>query len=82
MPGARMPEIMEQLREGFEGILDPVSLLSKMIWFHLRYDERHTGYARLLLLECRSHPDFYKTASYGLVRKYAGIMLKILEEKD
>lgn len=79
VPGSRMPEVLQQCEEALQGIRDPESLLRRMVWFHLRYDEVHAGYVRLLLLECRSHPGFYKHPSYGLVRKYAGVMLRILE---
>jgi TetR/AcrR family fatty acid metabolism transcriptional regulator len=80
VPGVRMPEVITEAEEALQGIVDPESLLRRLVWFHLRYDEMHPGYTRLLLFECRSHPDFYRTASYGLIRKYAGILLRILED--
>lgn len=80
VPMAGSFEAIEQAEEALQGIHDPESLLRRMVWFHLRYDEVHPDYSRVLVLECRSHPDFYKTASYGVVRKYAGIMLRILKD--
>jgi len=76
----RMPEVFELLEESLQGIRDAESRLSKMIWFHLRYHETHTGFARLLLLECRSHKDFYRSQGHALVREYAVVMLRILED--
>jgi TetR/AcrR family fatty acid metabolism transcriptional regulator len=80
IPGARMPAVFGLLEESLQGIRDAESRLSKMIWFHLRYHETHTGFARLLLLDCRSHKDFYCSDGYELVREYAGVMLRILED--
>ncbi len=80
IPGARMPGVFSLLEESLQGIRDAESRLSKMIWFHLRYHETHTGFARLLLLDCRSHKDFYRSESYELVREYAGVMLRLLED--
>ena len=78
--GSRMPEVMKLLEESLEGIRDAESRLSKMLWFHLRYNETHREFARLLLLECRSHKDFYKSDGYALVREYAGVLLRVLED--
>jgi TetR/AcrR family fatty acid metabolism transcriptional regulator len=78
IPGRRMEEVLNNLSEQLEGIVDPVSRLSKMIWFHLHFNDTYREYARLLLFECRSNPSFYKHEAYSLIRKYAGIMIGIL----
>jgi TetR/AcrR family fatty acid metabolism transcriptional regulator len=80
VPGERMKEVLALLDEQLQGIRDDESRLSKMIWFHLRYNDTHPGYARILLLECRSSKDFYTTPAYQLIRKYAGILLNILRQ--
>ncbi len=80
IPGRRMVDVLENLLVQLQGIPDPKSKLSKMIWFHLHFNDTYRGYARLLLLECRSNINFYKHEAYTLIRKYAGIMLGILEE--
>ena len=80
IPGERMKEVLELLDEQLKGILDAASQLSKMIWFHLRYNDMHPGYARILLLECRSSRDFYLTPAYQLIRKYSSILSGILRQ--
>jgi len=80
IPGRRMKEVLKDLSEQLQGIPDPISRLSKMIWFHLHFNDTYRGYARLLLLECRSNRNFYQHAAYGLIRQYAGIMIGILED--
>ena len=37
-------------------------------------------FSKILLLEVRNSPDFFNSDAYGLVRKYAGIILGIIEE--
>jgi TetR/AcrR family fatty acid metabolism transcriptional regulator len=80
VPGARMKEVLALLVEQLTGIQDVQSRLRKMIWFHLRYNDAHRGYARLLLLECRSSKAFYETPAYALIREYAGILCSIIEQ--
>lgn len=79
IPAERMKEVLTLLEEQLTGIQDVESRLRKMVWFHLRYNDTHRGYARLLLLECRSSKDFYSTPAYELVRKYAEIFLSTIE---
>lgn len=80
IPGRRMKEVLKDLSEQLQGIPDPISRLSKMIWFHLHFNDTYRGYARLLLLECRSNRNFYQHEAYGLIRQYAGVMIGILED--
>jgi TetR/AcrR family fatty acid metabolism transcriptional regulator len=80
IPNRRMKEVLKNLSEQLEGILDPISRLTKMIWFNLHFNDTYRGYARLLLLECRSNRNFYQHEAYALIRKWAGIMRGILED--
>lgn len=80
IPGRRMKEVLKDLLEQLQGIPDPISRLSKMIWFHLYFNDTYRGYARLLLLECRSNRNFYHHEAYPLIRQYAGVMIGILED--
>jgi len=81
IPGRRMKEILDTyLFEQLQGIPDPVNKLSKMIWSHLHYNDTYPDYVRLLLLECRSNRNFYRHEAYHLIRKYAGVMLGILQD--
>lgn len=80
IPAYRMEEVLELVEEQLTGIQDVQSRLRKLIWFHLRYNDTRRGYARLLLLECRSSKAFYSSPAYKLVQKYAGILSSILEQ--
>ncbi|HMK34017.1 MAG TPA: TetR/AcrR family transcriptional regulator [Desulfomonilaceae bacterium] len=80
IPAERMKEVLALVEEQLTGIQDVDSRLRKLVWFHLRYNDAHRSYARLLLLECRSSKDFYSTPAYALVRTYAAILLSTLEQ--
>jgi TetR/AcrR family fatty acid metabolism transcriptional regulator len=71
-------EAIQGLRENLDGILEPLSKLSKMIWFHLKFNQTHHHYPRIWLFECRANRNFYHHSAYQSVRKYAGIPLEIL----
>lgn len=72
-----MNEIIKIVEKDLEGIWDATSQLSKLIWIHLNYYEKNPKTARALL-ECRSQKDFYQSETYGLLRKYTGILSGIL----
>lgn len=76
----RIQEALEILEEHLQGITDDWSRLSKMIWHGLQYNDRHPGYVRILLFECRSNKNFYTTPAYKLMRKHAGIVLSVLRQ--
>ncbi|ACL05042.1 transcriptional regulator, TetR family [Desulfatibacillum aliphaticivorans] len=76
----KLEEALDLLAEQLEGIKDPESRLRKLIWYGLKYNDLNPGYARILLFECRSNADFYKTEAYRKIRKHAGIMTDILAQ--
>lgn len=79
----RMREISYELRFHLKGILDPVSKLGKMVWYHLYIYDLHPEDTRVLknlLFECRSRKSFYSHKGYKELRSYTGILMKILRE--
>lgn len=76
----RIAESLELLEEHLQGISEPWSLLSKMIWYSLHYNDQHPEYARLLLFECRSNKKYYSSPAYTLMRRHAGILSGILRK--
>jgi TetR/AcrR family fatty acid metabolism transcriptional regulator len=60
--------------------MDARSKISKLVWFHLNHHDTHRGHAGILLFECRSSPNFYKTAAYQKVRQYAGLFSSTIDE--
>jgi TetR/AcrR family fatty acid metabolism transcriptional regulator len=80
IPEERMKESLSLLDRDQQGIVDVESKLRRLMWSYLWYHDVHPSYARILIFECRSSPDFYSTAAYRLIRKYAGRVSAILEQ--
>ncbi len=78
IPGEKLKNQLAILNEHLEGIPDVLGQLRKLIWIQLRYHDAHRGYARLLLMECRSFQAFYSSAAYETIRQYARIVTSIL----
>ena len=78
VPGEKLKRQLALLKEHLAGMPDVQSQLQKLIWLQLRYHDAHRGYARLLLMECRSFKAFYSSPAYEIVRKYTRIVSSIL----
>lgn len=76
----RLKEALDKLEEQLQGIKDPVSQLSKLIWFQLYYHDTHPDYANLLLFECRSSKDFMQHAAYDHIKRWSFIGRQILQK--
>lgn len=76
----RMVEAIEVAKEALQGLQDPESQLRKLIWHSLKYNDRHPGYVRTLMFECRSNPAFYATKGYAIMRDHLGLMMNILKQ--
>ena len=71
---------LEKLNEQLQGIVDPASHLSKLIWFQLYYHDTHPDYGNLLLFECRSSKGFMNHEAYKLIKRWSGIGIEILKK--
>lgn len=80
VPGEKLKKQLALLKEHLAGIPDVQSQLQKVIWLQLRYHDAHRGYARLLLMECRSFKAFYSSPAYEIVREYTRIVSSILDQ--
>lgn len=78
VPGEKLKNQLALLNEHLEGIPDILGQLRKMIWLQLRYHDLHRGYARLLVMECRSFKAFYTSPAYEIVRQYSRVITSIL----
>ena len=76
----RLRDALEKLEEQLQGIVDPFSQLSKLIWYQLYYHDTHSDYANLLLFECRSSKSFMQHEAYNLIKRWSDIGRKILNK--
>ena len=73
----------EELETHLFGIVDPMSKLGKVVWYHLHMNDHDTEFARTtkhLLLECRSKKVFYQHECFSILRGYVNDLRLILEE--
>ena len=69
-------QIIYDLR-GIKGVFNK---LRKLIWSHINVYATNRVFAKVLLIEVRNYPDYYKSETYERVKEYSDIVLKIIEE--
>jgi TetR/AcrR family fatty acid metabolism transcriptional regulator len=76
----QMEKYLLFLNEHLKGINGIEQKLRKFIWGHLRYNDVNREYITLVLLECRTNPNFYKSRAYELIRENVRILMAIFDE--
>jgi TetR/AcrR family fatty acid metabolism transcriptional regulator len=69
-----------QLEHDLKGIKGALNKLRKLIWSHINVYATNKVFARILLVEARTHPDYYKSETYNLVKQYSDTVLNLIEE--
>ena len=69
-----------QLSRDLKGIKGALNKLRKLIWSHINVYATNRVFAKILLIEVRTHPDYYRSDTYELVRTYSNFVLEILKE--
>ena len=62
--------------KGIKGALDK---LKKLIWSTIYFYDHDRIFARILLLEVRSHLDYFKSDTYRSVKKYTHLIVEIIK---
>ena len=79
-----LSEYLEQYRSqtthDLRGIKGTLNKLRKLIWSHINVYATNRVFARILLIEVRNYPDYYKSETYGRVKEYSDIVLQIINE--
>ncbi|MBI5250121.1 MAG: TetR/AcrR family transcriptional regulator [Desulfomonile tiedjei] len=63
-----------------KGIKGALNKLRKLIWSHINMYATNRVFAKILVLEVRNYPDYFKSDAYETVKRYAQIVLGIIEE--
>jgi len=71
---------LQELRQQLRGIRDPISRLSKFIWFQLFYHDTNPQYANFTIFECRSKKNFFQHEVFEYFRQWTRILREILED--
>jgi AcrR family transcriptional regulator len=69
-----------QVENDLKGIKGALNRLRKLIWSHINVYATNRVFAKILLLEVRNYPDYYKSETYELVKIYSNTVLRIIEE--
>jgi TetR/AcrR family transcriptional regulator, fatty acid metabolism regulator protein len=69
-----------QSRIDIKGIKGAKNKIRKLVWSHSNIYATNRVFAKILLIEVRNHPDYYKSDTYDLVKQYSDILLGIIEE--
>ena len=79
-----LSEYLEQYRSqtthDLKGIKGSLNKLRKLIWSHINVYATNRVFAKILLIEVRNYPDYYKSETYGRVKEYSDIVLQIINE--
>ena len=69
-----------QVENDLKGIKGALNKLRKLIWSHINVYATNRVFAKILLIEVRNYPDYYKSETYSRVKEYSNIVLQIIEE--
>ena len=69
-----------QLTQDLKGIKGSLNRLRKLIWSHIDVYATNRVFAKILLIEVRNYPDYYKSETYERVKEYSDIMLQIIQD--
>ena len=79
-----LSEYLEQYRaqliQAIRGINGAFNRLRKLIWYHINVYATNRVFAKILLIEVRNYPDYYKSETYKRVKEYSDVVLKVIEE--
>jgi TetR/AcrR family transcriptional regulator, fatty acid metabolism regulator protein len=71
-----LTRLEKELRDT-EGALNK---LRRLIRIHVTLYAHSRVFSRILLLEVRNHPDYFNSAAYETVKRYADLLMRIIEE--
>jgi AcrR family transcriptional regulator len=78
--GEYLEQYRAQIDQDLKGIKGSFNKLRKLIWSHINVYATNRVFAKILLIEVRNYPDYYKSETYSRVKEYSNIVLQIIEE--
>ncbi len=63
-----------------KGIKGSLNKLRKLMWSHINMYSTNRVFAKILLLEVRNYPDYFKSDAYESVKRYSQISLDVIQE--
>jgi TetR/AcrR family transcriptional regulator, fatty acid metabolism regulator protein len=71
---------LTRAEQDIKGIKGALNKLRKLVWSHLNMYATDRVFARILLLEVRNYPDYFKSDAYQMVQRYTKLMMDIIGE--
>ncbi|MBI4966191.1 MAG: TetR/AcrR family transcriptional regulator [Desulfomonile tiedjei] len=75
-----MEDFLSRGQMDLRGIKGALNKLRKLIWSHINMYAANRVFARILLLEVRNYPDYFKSDAYEIVRRYGKMVRQIVKE--
>ncbi|MBW1681163.1 MAG: TetR/AcrR family transcriptional regulator [Deltaproteobacteria bacterium] len=75
-----MEQYLERVGADLKGIKGALNKIRKLVWSHIDVYATNRVFAKMLLLEVRSYPDYYTSKPYRLVKIYSDTLLEIIRE--
>ena len=77
----RNRKMVEELKIQMEGIREPISKLSKLIWWQLYRLQTHKDFSKIILFHCRARRNYYRHASHlETMRELRNIFTHIIDD--
>jgi TetR/AcrR family transcriptional regulator, fatty acid metabolism regulator protein len=70
----------KHIASNLKGIEGASNKLKKIVWAHINYYLGDPVFARILVLEVRTYPGYFKSESYYWIRRYTQLVRQIIEE--
>ncbi len=75
-----LEKYVAQVEEELKVTSGALNKLRKAIWAHFNAYSQDRIFAKILVLEVRNYPDYFKSETYELVKHWANSILEIIEE--
>ena len=63
-----------------QGIKGALNKIRKIIWCHLSYFRNHKDFTKIMTLEIRIDPDYYRSKTYENLKLYSDLIIQIITE--
>ncbi|MFO7964479.1 MAG: TetR/AcrR family transcriptional regulator [Desulfobacterales bacterium] len=70
----------KHIASNLKGIQGASNKLKKILWAHINYYLEDPVFARILVLEVRTYPGYFKSESYYWIKRYTRLVRQIIEE--
>ena len=79
--GEMLSDFVDDLKVELNGSIEgAMNKLRKFIWSHINIYNRQRVFAKILVLEVRNYPGYFRSKTYLFAKKFSKILSEIIEE--